>query len=64
MGRRATSALTPKQLTEKASAGGAARAKNLTPERRKEIAAAAGIESARKRAEKKKLAEKAGSSKP
>jgi hypothetical protein len=64
MGKRSSNALTPEQRAARTSAGGTARAKNLTPERRKEIAAIASEASARKRAEKRKLAEAGGSSKP
>jgi hypothetical protein len=41
LGRRSAASLTPAQLTQRSSSGGEARAKNLTPERRREISDAA-----------------------
>jgi hypothetical protein len=55
-GRRSTALLTPAQLTARTSAGGKARAKNLTPERRREISDAANKAKREKREARLKAA--------
>ena len=58
IGLRSSASLTAAQLKARGAEGGAARAKNLTKERRTEIAIAAGKASAEKRAARKLAAER------